>query len=403
MITAVLKRKALLTFAPIYLLFFMGDALLSSYFALYFIENGLSSFQQSLLLSLIPFSLFIGCLVLSPLAKGAKRTVWLFRICALIEGVLAFVFFFCHEFVPLLIVVTLVCFFNGAPFAFLESLGSVAAQKSGLAYANIRMFGTLGYIISLGFGGIVLRYLPFERVYFFSAALFLLSIPVTFFYKPQDEEKAEKEATEEAVETKPKKEKANLKKAAVLLLSLTLFYGAFNGAAYIIPIRLNGLGLSDSGYSLMRAIGIVAEFVSLLLIPFLRKYIKDKRIPLFISAGLITLGTSFSLFLQEAYALALTFLIITSIGKSFLFAYQAMLFEEKVGKARLGIALTLANGLSYAIAGTLNLVSSTIYTNLSFEWFFGIVVVLEVAGFVLIFFVKKGRLEDNVPQSLPKE
>ncbi|MBQ2069441.1 MAG: MFS transporter [Bacilli bacterium] len=384
-----LKRKVLLTFAPIYLLFFMGDALLSSYFALYFIENGLTSFQQSLLLSLIPFSIFAGCLVLSPLAKGAKRTLWLFRLCALIEGVLAFVFFFCHDFVPLLIVVILVCFFNGAPFAFVESLGSMAAEKNGLAYANIRMFGTLGYIVSLGFGAIVLRYMPFERVYFFSAALFLLSIPVTFFYKPKEEEKA----ADEVVEGKPKKEKANLKKVAILLLSLTLFYGAFNGAAYIIPIRLNGLGLSDSGYSLMRATGILAEFISLLLIPFLRKYIKDKRIPLMISAGLIILGTSFALFLQEAYALALTFLIITSIGKSFLFAYQAMLIEEKVGRTGLGIALTLANGLSYATAGTLNLVSSTIYTNLSFEWFFGLVVALEVAGFTLLFFVKKTGLE----------
>ena len=108
-ISAVSKKRLLLTLCPIFLLFYMGDAILSSYYSLYYIHNGLSATEQSILLGLIPFCLFLGCVVLSRFARNGKATLWLFRICAFLETGLTLAFSFCHSF-PTLAVLTALCY-----------------------------------------------------------------------------------------------------------------------------------------------------------------------------------------------------------------------------------------------------------------------------------------------------
>ncbi len=375
MILAMSKKDFYLRYIPIYLSLFMGDALLTSYYSLYFIENGLSGFEQSILLALIPFSLFLGSLVLSPFAKTPTRTLWLFRGAVIIEAGLTLGFSFCNNFVSLLVLTILISFFNGVPFTFLESLASVDSNKRGIPYGNIRLFGTLGYIISLLAGFFLLRNLPFRDVYYFSAGLLVFAVVLSFLVKTEEEEFKREEKEEEA----PKR-KGSFKSAIPLLIAVSLFYGAFLASGYILPIRLKDLGLPDADYSLIRGISLGAELIALLLMPLLNRFFKRKTIALMVASLLLILSIAFPIFIKDAYGLAYSSLIVSSIGKAFLFAYEARLFEEKIGKKGLGVILTLSNGLVNLIAGSWNLASSSIYENLSFEAFFIILASVALAG-----------------------
>ena len=358
----------------------MGDALLTSYYALYFIENGLDAQQQSLLLGVIPFSLFMGCFILGFFNKNRAKTLWLFRLCALMETILALCYAFSHDFVSLLVLTIIVSFFNGAPFAFIESHVALALEGKHIPYSRIRKFGTLGYIVSLFLGGFLLRHLPFSDVYYFSCAFFAAALGLSFVLKP---------IQEKTIEEDPNHHPAPLDKRGVILLliSIVLLTGAFNASAFLLPVQLKNLGLPDSDYSFIRAIGIAGEFVSLLLMPLFHRFFKNKKIPLFIGGGLLLLSTALCVIVSDPYALAYSNLLLSGWGKSFVFAYQVSLFAEFTGKDKLGKILTVSTGLINVVVTLLNLGSSAIYLNIGFPAFFGIITTMEGVGLIVFAFL----------------
>ena len=135
--------------AGLYLLFFIGDAFLTSYHSLYFIERGMDEGQQSILLGLLPFSIFLGCFTMGFLDKSPKMTIWLFRLSALIETIGVLIYAYCTSFFSLLILSFILGFFNGAPFAFMDSFSNIYLKKTKIPFSYIRMFGTLAYILAL--------------------------------------------------------------------------------------------------------------------------------------------------------------------------------------------------------------------------------------------------------------
>lgn len=359
----------------------MGDAILSSYYSLYFIHNGLDAHQQSILLGMIPFCLFLGCFVLSRFARNGKATLWLFRACALIETGLTFGFAFCHNFVSLAVLTALLSFFNGAPFAFLESHSALAVEKGNIPYGRIRIFGTFGYIVSLLLGYFLLSNLPFSQCYFFSAGFFAIAFGLSFLAKPNEDEAEEKK------EDKPQAAKGHVRAVVLLIVATVLMNGALGAATYLLPVRLNSLGLSDADYSIMRSLSIGAEAIMMLTIPFLHRFFKNKKIPFYIAIIGFTVSFLIMGFVQNPYLCGYLGLILTALAKAFVFSYEVYLFEEIVGKNALSRIFTIHNGLYNLLATGLNLSSSHIYLNAGFPLYFGILSGIEVIGLIVLFFL----------------
>ena len=380
MIVPMSKKALFLSACPIYLFFFMGDAVLTSYYSLFFIARGMDATQQSILLALIPFSIFLGCITLSALAKTRKSTLWLFRICAIIEAALALCFAFCTNFVSLLIVTFFIAFFNGAPFSLIEGWLVPMVKAKGGNYASIRVFGTLGYIVSLAGGYFFLRYFPLQNAYFLSMGFYLTALGLSFLLRDDLDLSAivEKEA--------PSQPNKKLLIAPVIIYWLTsfFFYGVYNASSYLLPVYLTHLGYLDADYSMARAAGVAAEFVMLLLMPLITKHFKNKKTPLFIAIGFVVVGTASVMFGNNPWVIAYANMILTHIGKAFLFAHEALLLVEIVGKDRISKVLTINWGAINLSSALLNLSSSFFYELWGFQTFFGILTGLEVVGLVLL-------------------
>ena len=364
----------------------MGDAILSSYYSLYFIHNGLDAHQQSLLLGLIPFALFLGCFVLSQFARGPKSTLWLFRACALIETALTFAFAFCHDFVSLAILTALLSFFNSAPFSFLESHSALAIEKEKIPYGRIRIFGTIGYIVSLFAGYFLLGNLKFEYSYFFSAGFFFVAFLLSFLTKPNDD-KTKQQQEEDSLDN------PQIKGIVLLLIAMALINGALGASTNILPIQLKSLGLPDADYSLIRSIGVGAEAVMMIFVPFFQRFFHSKKTPFYIAISGFALANALVVILKDPYAIGYSNLLVTGAAKAFLFSYTIYLFEDVCGKNRLSRIFTINSGLYNLTASALNLSSSYIYLSTSFGVYFSILAAIELAGLVVIMFVPtKGKL-----------
>ena len=386
------KKLFLVIACSLFLLYWMGDAFLTSYYSHFFIENGLTTTQQSILLGLVPFSLFLGCMVLSPLAKDSQRALRLFQICAAIEAALGVGFSFCHSFWALLPMTFLLGFFNGAPFAFIEGYVAPRAKLYGIPYSSVRVFGTIGYVVSLLLGYFVLSYLPVRDCYYFGSALYLGGLGVSFLLSGKV-----RISVSDQKEKKPLNYKKFFSKTLIIFLISQLFlYGAFNAMNYILPVRLKGLGLPDADYSLIRGIGMATEFVMMLVIPLFSKKIRRFKTPILVASFLCFFASGVGVFVDNAYALGYSALILAGFGKAFMFAYLALFLQDIVGAEELPEALTFNTALTNLSSAALNLVSSSIYVNLGFPAFFGVLTGLEAVGLILVFFTRP-KLGANAP------
>ena len=381
-------KRLFFSLAGLYLLFYIGDAFLTSYHSLYFVERGMTPEQQSILVGSLPFSIFLGCFIMGFLDKNPKMTIWLFRFSALIETIGVIIYAYCTSFWSLLLLSFILGFFNGAPFAFMDSFANIYIKDTKIPFSYIRMFGTLAYILALFAGYILLKSMPLSICHYLSCIFFAASLAFSFLLP-----KAEiKESDSPVIEKEEPRERVYDKRGVVFFILSTVFiYGVFGAFFYIFPIRLNMLGATDSEYSLMRDVSVISEFIFLLIIPFFKNFFKDKRVPIIIFGVLIIISTGLGIFLNTPAAFGYTSFIFSGIGKAFLFAYQAMLLKEIVGERKLAPVLTVTTGLVNVLSALLNLLSSTIYLNLGFEGYFAIVTALEILGLVFVFFIPKQK------------
>lgn len=375
------KKRLLWICCPLYLLFFAGDCFLSSYYSLYFLERGMTTEQIAILLGVVPFALFLGCFVLSPFAKNPKRALWLYRFCALAEVGFILGYAFCTEFVPLLVLTFFVGFFNSAPFSFLEGYVAPLAKHDGVPYSSIRLFGTAGYAVALVIGYFFLQSFPVQNCCYFAVALFAVSFVFSFLLRDHPHKAGEQQETEAS--------KPLFSKSFVFFLLFGLFFiGSFNAMAYVLPIRLSFLGMSDADYSLCRGIGIITELILMIFIPLFPPLRKAKKGPLFVAGAFILIGTSFGIYFAEANALGYLNLVFSGLGKGFFFAFMSLFLLDIVGEKNLPKAMTLLLGCEHMASTLLNLLSNTIYENLTFPGYFALICGLELIGIVFLVFAK---------------
>ena len=348
----------------------MADAFLTSYYSLYFIHRGMDSMQQAILLAVIPFSLFLGCMALSWLAKTRRRALWIFRGCTLIEAGFVIGYAFLSDYASLLAFTAVLGFFNGAPFALIEGYIVPELKAKGGNYSTVRMFGSLGYIVSLAIGYFFLGSFPLEYCYFLSGGFFLTALGLSFLLRESRADPLE-QAPEEPEEA-PAKGKFITRALVLFWLSQFFFYGAFNTSSYLLPVRLKELGFLDQDYSLARSVAVVVELLFLLLIPWVCKNFRHRKSPLFISACFIVFATSIAAFSQNPWVLGYTNLVLSHMGKAFLFAFQAIWLETIVGKQALGKALTVNTGAINLSSAVLNFSSGPLHQLWGFQGYFRI-------------------------------
>ena len=128
-------KRLFFSLAGLYLLFYIGDAFLTSYHSLYFVERGMTPEQQSILVGSLPFSIFLGCFIMGFLDKNPKMTIWLFRFSALIETIGVIIYAYCTSFWSLLLLSFILGFFNGAPFAFMDSFANIYIKDTKIPFS----------------------------------------------------------------------------------------------------------------------------------------------------------------------------------------------------------------------------------------------------------------------------
>ena len=226
-----------------FFILYFADALVSPFLALFFLEIGITGTKQGILLALIPLSNLLGNLLYGKLSFNLKRNLRLASLLCFIQLIVMSFYGFLTNFGFLIVFTIIFSLHNSPSFSLTDGIGCKYNDLEHKKYAITRMFGSLGYLVSVFVGGILIDFIDYKYVFLIASLLFAFAGIIFFFMEPKEETVLEKKKISY-------KEVLLNKLFLIYLFSYILVLGAWNiGEAYISTyLKANGLGVKEWGY-----------------------------------------------------------------------------------------------------------------------------------------------------------
>ena len=226
-----------------FFILYFADALVSPFLALFFLEIGITGIKQGILLALIPLSNLLGNLLYGKLSFNLKRNLRLASLLCFIQLIVMSFYGFLTNFGFLIVFTIIFSLHNSPSFSLTDGIGCKYNDLEHKKYAITRMFGSLGYLVSVFVGGILIDFIDYKYVFLIASLLFAFAGVIFFFMEPKEETVLEKKKISY-------KEVLLNKLFLIYLFSYILVLGAWNiGEAYISTyLKANGLGVKEWGY-----------------------------------------------------------------------------------------------------------------------------------------------------------
>lgn len=245
---------------------YFGDALFYPFFALYLINSGLTESKIGFVLSITPIIAIIANPIYSYICQDVKTTRKVLRIITVLEAFIIIAISFSNNFYLISGLVVLLALFGSSHYGLLDSLTAIYASEAKINYTNIRIFGSIAYIIATTLGGFVVQYLGFKFCFAIASTAFILSGFMYQVLKPielnEEEQKKEKPRYQMLLKNK--------KYVFYALFYVVMIGTTVSGEAFF-PTYLESRGITSNQYGLVYSFFVLFEVVTIII---LNKYFK---------------------------------------------------------------------------------------------------------------------------------
>jgi len=263
-----------------YFFYFAFVGAFAPYFTLYLQDIGQPAWEIGVLMSVPQVMRLLAPNLWGWLADHLGRRAAVVKFAAL-GSVLGFCgFFFTREYVPMLVAMTLVWFFWSAALPLVEAmtLDRLAGQTE--RYGRIRLWGSIGFIVSVMGLGALLDYLPIAAVLW--GCLFILASVLASAMTLTETKVG-------AGGTAPPVGEQLRRPEVVTLLAACFFMSVAHGPLYVFySIHLVDHGYDKMAVGMLWSLGVVAEIFVFMAMPRLMKHFTLRNI-LLASFGLAVL------------------------------------------------------------------------------------------------------------------
>ncbi|WP_294993555.1 MFS transporter [Sulfuritalea sp.] len=240
------------------------------YFALYLQSIGLSAGRIAVLMSLGQFMRLLAPLLWSWLADSSGRRVRIVVASSAASLASFSAVFLTQDFVGLLLGLALLHFFWSASLPLVEALTLAHLAPNPERYGRIRLWGSVGFIVTVLGVGLLLDFAPISAQLWVSWAL-LLGATVSALTLTEVNGVAGQVAGQIMDVLRQRK--------VLFLLAAGLFMNAAHGALYVFySIHLVAQGYGKTLVGLLWTLGVVAEIVVFLAMPRIARWISMRRI-----------------------------------------------------------------------------------------------------------------------------
>jgi len=270
---------------------YFGDAFFYPFFALYLINSGLTEAKIGFILSITPIVAIIVNPIYSHICQDVKITRKVLHVITIVEALIILAISFSKNFYLISGLVVLLAIFGSSHYGLLDSLTAIYASETKINYTNIRIFGSIAYIIATTLGGFVIQYLGFQFCFAIACTAFILSGILYQFLKPielnEEEQKKEKPRYQVLLKNK---------KYVFYALFYVIMIGTTVSGEAFFPTYLESRGITSDQYGLIYSYFVIFEVVTIII---LNKYFKKANYHVLLA--IYTILTSIRLLVNYLY------------------------------------------------------------------------------------------------------
>lgn len=376
-----------------YFFYFAFIGVFSPYFGLYLQSIAFSAWDIGLLMSQMQLMRLLGPYAWGWLADRGHGRVGIVRLAGGMSLLGFLAFFWLDRLEPMLVAMTVLAFFWSAALPLVETLTFDHLRGQPARYGSIRLWGSVGFIVSVLGTGALLDWVP-EAGVLWVCTLVLAGILVCSLLLPEAEQRAVAgvQAPVGSILAQPR---------VRALLGACFAMSLAHGAYYIFySIHLAAHGYSKSEVGLLWSLGVLAEILVFLLMPRLGRWLGLRRI-LLISFAAAVLRFLLMGWGVESLALVLLGQVLHALTFG---AYHAAaiavvsLWFPGSSQAR---GQALYSSLSFGAGGLLGgLVSGLIWEDAGAGWTYSLSALAALVGGWLVWrWVRGGELECGAGQA----
>jgi PPP family 3-phenylpropionic acid transporter len=235
-----------------YFAYFAFIGVFSPYFGLYLQSLSFSAWDIGLLMSQMQLMRSIGPYLWGALADRLSARLLIVRVSAVAGLCLFLAFFLVMRFDGLLLVMSLFAFFWAAALPLVEGLTFDHLRDNSARYSQVRLWGSVGFIVAVLATGVALDHLGLESLLWISVValagilLCSLAVPDTAVHLP-----AEEVPSIGQILRQPR-----VRALLAACFAMTVAHGALN---IFYSIFLAGHGYSNSAIGALFSLGVLAE------------------------------------------------------------------------------------------------------------------------------------------------
>ena len=256
-----------------YFFYFAFIGVFSPYFTLYLQGLSLSATDIALLMSQMQLMRLLAPTFWGWLADKRGRRVDIIRLSALCASVGFTGFFLTDNFLLMFVPMTLMASFWSASLPLVESLTFAHLGAQHQRYSQIRVWGSVGFIVAVLLGGLLLDALPISDV---PAMVFvvLIGILIMAFKVPEGLPIPRSGAAEAADEALASLGSVMRERRVWMLLLACFLMSSAHGVYYVFySIHLDALGYSKGMIGLLWSLGVLVEIgLFMIMAPLMKRY-----------------------------------------------------------------------------------------------------------------------------------
>lgn len=374
---------------------YTGDAFIYPFLALYLNHIGLDNFKIGLIMMILPLvAIFINP-IWSGLSKNINSNRHFVRILTVIEAAAVVILVHVGVNIWLIGLVIFIIGVSGQPiYILIDSLIVTYSKLEDYEYSKIRLFGSVAYMITVLFSGMIAAY-DYKLAFYIGAGLFVLTSLLITWIKPLNLEK------DTLLEHKPEpKQLFKNKKYWAYVMVVTLTLSTMFVFDTYLPIYLKEIyGLTEAHYGYVMAGFIAFELVILLILSRVGRKIPNLYFYLMMIGSLVL---RFGVYVLSQYInIPLWLVISATMLRAFpisISLYMMMIMIQKlVAPYNVTIATTLMSSVRAIYTTVLTLFGGYLTTNSdNYKYWFMIGIGMTLLTFVFIDYKNSMKTVENM-------
>lgn len=363
---------------------YLGDSFFYPFFSLYlYTKDNIGETKIGILISITPLLGILFNPIFSKICKNFKTLKIVLAIIGTLEALVIAGIVLADTFPLLLVLTILLAIFGSSHYGLSDSLLTIYTKENNMNYANIRVWGSIAYVIGTSVAGVLVEKFNYDFIFYGCAIAFGITSIFYLLVKPVfNETKVEKARDVKAV--------LNNKGFMLFTISYMILLGLYRTSSNFYPLLLQSRGLGTDVFGYNYTLYVLVEVVLLFIFDKIDKKL-NYQILFLIGAISMTLTLGVNATNLPSWVL-IAFSMLRGVSNAVTLHLGAKVVVNLLGVNNTttgSMILYLGTSIVYVICNT---IGGAVIEQISYQAYYLMIAILSLVNVIFYFFFVRKRI-----------